>query len=84
MWDLIVSVPDHCLSIYFTSFWFWYLHFTCNHQHIFMYFPDITCMAEIPDFVISWHLHYMKNFNRKFRNTYLHVITWHFVRVKPW
>ena len=20
MWDLIVSVPDHCLSFYFTSF----------------------------------------------------------------
>ena len=21
MWDLIVSVPDHCLSFYFTSIW---------------------------------------------------------------
>ena len=24
MWDLIVSVPDHCLSFYFT------VHGTCN------------------------------------------------------
>ena len=24
MWDLIVSVPDHCLSFYFTG---WFLHF---------------------------------------------------------
>ena len=23
MWDLIVSVPDHCLSFYFDSFQFW-------------------------------------------------------------
>ena len=22
MWDLIVSVPDHCLSFYFAYFWF--------------------------------------------------------------
>ena len=21
MWDLIVSVPDHCLSFYFSLFW---------------------------------------------------------------
>ena len=21
IWDLIVSVPDHCLSFYFTKFW---------------------------------------------------------------
>ena len=22
MWDLVVSVPDHCLSLYFTFFFF--------------------------------------------------------------
>ena len=21
MWDLVVSVPDHCLSFYFTKIW---------------------------------------------------------------
>ena len=23
LWDLIVSVPDHCLSFYFQLFWYW-------------------------------------------------------------
>ena len=28
MWDLIVSVPGHCLSFYFL----YYIHYTCNQQ----------------------------------------------------
>ena len=27
MWDLIVSVPDHCLSLYFTVFFFFFFFF---------------------------------------------------------
>ena len=23
MWDLIVLIPDHCLSIYFAKYWKW-------------------------------------------------------------
>ena len=50
MWDLIVSVPDHCLSFYFTNFKLWtdnpysamqnhfQLNFDPRRLHIYLFF----------------------------------------------
>ena len=40
MWDLIVSVPDHCLSFYFTALmaiyghWLYGIQFYCTNGNI--------------------------------------------------
>ena len=35
MWDLIVSVPDHCLSFYFTD----------KHSHVIANKDPFTCIV---------------------------------------
>ena len=47
IWDLIVSVPDHCLSFYITSSLFFVFFHNCFyllcviHTYIFLFFQDM-------------------------------------------
>ena len=46
MWDLIVSVPDHCLSFYFVRFALWVLNylFLFCFVNMFFYSPGVLEM----------------------------------------
>ena len=53
MWDLIVSVPDHCLSFYFTnvSFYYTFHHLRVFHQYVRIILNHKKLACEI------FHLH---------------------------
>ena len=45
MWNLIVSVPDHCLSFYFKSlikFLFVFFEYKCIKSILFTFYPTAT------------------------------------------
>ena len=48
MWDLIVSVPDHCLSFYFSSYTFCCVfHYLNSQTQDFRYtIPDFQDLTE--------------------------------------
>ena len=45
MWDQIVSVPDHCLSLYSVEFPET-RHFFCVWPYSLLLFSQITCLIE--------------------------------------
>ena len=41
MWDLIVSVPDHCLSFYFSNRFKWLHNLVSFKPYVYEYFKNV-------------------------------------------
>ena len=68
MWDLIVSVPDHCLSFYLSSSLFWYW---MQLSHIIYLYSSSGLINTIYIHVVSRDLRSSSNFNFRINNFYL-------------